>query len=521
MNNLVYLIVHTSNLLGIFNDPFEFDGDYGPEVNPVRQKVFELVVSQESLARNLPDSQILTLTKEESSNSQEIKEFRKTLVDQAIDKDRNHGPTLAELVTPELMREIVKKQKTLQSSGFTEDDLDAMLHFVTRFGNQKVFRFLKNPPSKLVALDKILKDQAARQGRDFDLPILGSVKALKGRNTFELNKELFDSLFTEETFLLTKPQEELKKTIIHAKHVEDFLGDQASPDDLQVFCSRAGQTFFYWLYQAMNLHLVSQDQNLIEKINEVKRIFTETIGNLEVRAPAFIDKLTAANSGVLFTQECDGFIRQALVQEGRFYPIEKQNPHDGCFVFLRSDLWKPNYEVILIENYPDIQEGRINAVLAEHQTTGEKFLLASCHGHSTNSADGRLQISQIKEKFDQLSQTNSGLQLIIGIDANTKTEEDVQLLREHLDALGLMATESGPTTIKRRMATVQNTKAGKFSIDEEDYLIVLKPGNGGRYALSQPTISFKEEKPDLNCLLPNADHPFDHFPVGAGLLPLN
>ena len=55
------------------------------------------------------------------------------------------------------------------------------------------------------------------------------------------------------------------------------------------------------------------------------------------------------------------------------------------------------------------------------------------------------------EKFKQLLEEpeNEGLQLVIGIDANTKSEEDVEDLREHLDDLGLTATSVGPTTIKK------------------------------------------------------------------------
>ena len=46
MSLLIPIVIHTANILGIFTDPFEFEGDYGPEVNPIRQQVFELVVSR-------------------------------------------------------------------------------------------------------------------------------------------------------------------------------------------------------------------------------------------------------------------------------------------------------------------------------------------------------------------------------------------------------------------------------------------------------------------------------------------
>lgn len=78
-----------------------------------------------------------------------------------------------------------------------------------------------------------------------------------------------------------------------------------------------------------------------------------------------------------------------------------------------------------------------------------------------------------------------------------KFEEDVELLRDHLQSLGLAATSVSPTTIKKRMVTAQHLKAGRFAVDEEDYVIVLKPENDGLYQMINPTVGLREEKPDL------------------------
>ncbi len=104
---------------------------------------------------------------------------------------------------------------------------------------------------------------------------------------------------------------------------------------------------------------------------------------------------------------------------------------------------------------------------------------------------------------------------MIGIDANTKSDEDFALLHEHLQSLGIVSTSVGPTTIKKRMVTAQHSKAGRFAVDEKDYLIVLKPENGGLYQMANPTVGFLEEKPDTTIALPNMDNPSDHYPVGV------
>lgn len=487
MSLLFQIIVHTANVLGSFNDPFEFAGDYGSEVNPTREKVFEQIVAREALYPNET---------------------------WAVEADKQHGPTLSALVTPELIQELQNKQKELQHLGFTENDLNALLAFVNRFEQQKVFHFFRNNPHDLLSLDKILRDKASREGKSFDLPILSSTQVLEGENAYQLKKRLLDRLFMEEVLLATKPEHVLKTALeeLDADYLSRFLGEGAENDELQIFCRPAGQVFIYWLYQSLNLHLVSEDVGMIEEVNKVKNIFAATLGDPQVRAEVFKTKLIEANSSVVFTQESDTFVPKALTENGLFCSVDRQNPLDGTFIFLREDIWKSDYEVIALEDYEGYKKGRINVILATHKESGKKFLLASGHGNSTRPEDGRLQISLVKNKFDELSQLpeNEGLQLLIGIDANTKSEEDVNDLRVHLDALGLQGTSVGPTTIKQRMVTAQHTKAGRSASDEEDYIITLKSGT-----LDDLTVGFNRESPDPSIVLPNIDNLSDHYPVGA------
>lgn len=479
MNIFLVIIVQTANLLGIFNDPFEFAGDYGPTVNPIRDKVFEQVVAKEAL---IPSGDLL---------------------------DRKWGPTLEELVSSEMLYQLELKQKELESVGFKVQDVQQMHDFIHRHGKQKIFYFFRHAPPVLLSLDKILKDTAAREGKTLDLPILSSTAPLKGQNSEELKHALLNALFTKKTLSLTKEEEIVKKGI------QEW--DEGGLKDLDGFASPAGQVFFYWMYQALNLHLIAEDPEMIPEVNQVKEHFVHTIGNLQVRAATFKKKLLEANSQVLFTQESDALTVQELTKEGLFLPLEKQNPKDGTLVLLRSDAWEQDYEVIPVENYPGYYDGRINIVLARHKETELSFILASLHGHSTRAEDGRLQIALVVEKFREFLSKDPHLQLVMGIDANTKTAEDVRLLREHLESLGLTATDVGPTTVKQRMVTVQHKKAGKVAIDEEDYLITLKPTSGGLFIFTHPTVGFKEEKADVTKSLPHQENPSDHYPIGATL----
>lgn len=470
------MIAITANVLGSFNDPFEFEGDYGPEVNPVRRKVFELVVSNEVFYKNYPDAQIQNLL----VDGADIKAFRQTLLAAATRDECTHGPTLAEVA---------------ESMG------GEFQGFIDKYADKKIFRLMRNEPAGFLSFDKILRDKAAHSGAPFDLPILSSTTPLKPGS----KKELMEKLFTEENLKLAKPQAALLPSLDEYR-LSDYFGPDAETDDLRIFTTPAGQLFFYWLYQALNLHLVS---NLMEEVNKVKEVFAKTLGDPKVRAEAFKEKLIKAECGVVFTQESDAFVPRALAD--RFHPVEKQNPQDGTFIFLRKDLWEPDYEVIKLNGYEGFEKGRINIILAKAKQNGEKFLLASAHGNSTKPEDGRLQINLAFQKYQELSHTTP-LQLLIGIDANTKTKNDVKTLRDQLEFLGLTATSVGPTTVKQRMVTVQHTKAGRFAVDEEDYLITLKSN-----AFASQTVGFSEIKPETDKPLPHIGNLSDHYPVGATL----
>lgn len=520
MNIFLGIVIHTANILGIFVDPFEFEGDYGTEVNPIRQQVFERVVSKEAQVKYLSDTEVLVAMPD---SSKDIEANRKKLLQNAIEKDKVYGPTLSQLIPLALLEEVAKKHQELQGAGCEAEDFERLRSFVERYGDQKVFHFLRHNPSELLKLDKILRDKAAREGKNFDLPILGSTEELKGKNRLELKKNLLDAVFTEEILKEAQKKEKVEKALekLDENFLKKFLGEEAKTEDLAAFSTPFGQAFFFWMYHSLNLHLVAVDEAMIEKINQVKDIFAHTLGNAEARAEAFKDKVLKAGTAVVFTQESDARISKALTEEGYFLSVESQNPLDGSFVFLKGDCWEPDYEVIDISSYSGFEGGKMNVILATQKITGQKFLLASCHGNSTDAEDGRLQISLVVDKFKQLSKEHKDLQLVIGTDANTKSEKDVEDFKNHLDTLGLVSTSVGPTTIKKRMVTVQHGKAGRPAIDEEDYLITLKKEDGGRFTLTHPTVGFKEESPDITQSLPNKENPSDHYPVGALLTPVD
>ncbi len=522
MNSMVFFVVFTLNVLGCFNDPFEFDGNYGDEINRIREYVFEQVVSKEALTRNLNDLQVSQRMTCKNPSNEEIRQYHQKLIQEAAQEDFHRGPSLNELIPSSLIEHLFQKQQELLEDGFSDGDFIDILYFITRYRNQKVFSFFRHNPSDLLGLDKVLRDKATREKRNFELPILSSTEMLQGETAFELKARLLESLFTKEVLKAVKSKDKLKNALekLDPSFLKQYLGEDADNADLAIFTTPAGQVFFYWLYQSLNLHLICQNEAMISQINKAKKMFENTLGNPTRRAQIFRDRLVAADASIVFTQESDAIIPHLFSKNGFFHPVDAQNPADGTFVFLREDVWVPAYQIIAIDDYEGYEAGRLSVIVATRKDGGEKFLLASSHGNSTRADDGRLQITKIVEKFHQLSKLpeNKGLQLVIGIDANTKSAQDVKLLQDLLQSLGLIATSAGPTTIKKRMVTTQHSKAGRFALDEEDYVIVLKPEKGGLYQMTGTTVGFQEEKQDPTSTLPNMDNPSDHYPVGTSLL---
>ncbi len=512
VSQLPFYALLTANILGAFNDPFEFQGDYDPSIDTYRKEIFELVVSKEALAKNLSADEIRFYLQNPEATAQEITTYQNNLIQEASLQEAQKGPTLGQLVPEALLQELKQNQSLY---GLTDKELDQFGAFITKFHEKNAFQFLRNSPKELLSLDKTLRDLAAQQGKNFTLPILSSTEPLTSKNIDELQHNLLRQLFSQKAQEASLPEETMQRSLsqLDPAYLQTFLGTSAQNRDLNGFTSAKGQVLFYWLYQSLNLYLVAQDAQMVDQVNKVKAVFAKTLGDPVARAALFTQKVERGNFGVVFTQESDLTTQKSL--EEHFLPVTSQNPQDGTFVFLKKGVWNGDYEVLNIDNYPKFHLGKINAVIATSTQTGEQFLLASCHGNSTQPEDGRLQISLIKERFEEEVKKHPGLQLMIGIDANTKSEQEVQDLKELLQSLNLTATSVGPTTIKKRMVTVQHSKVGRAATDEEDFLITLMPSSGGKYQFTHPTVGFTETKPDLRISLPNRENPSDHYAIGA------
>ncbi len=509
--------VYTENYGGICNDPFEFEGDYNAldatcKLNCIREKVFHLLVAQEQYTKELSDTEISLL--KATDNKSQIDSYRRTMLLLAQRHDQQK-PTLQDVIDSDLLDYLHR----IQQEHFTDAgaDYQKIKAFITKHSRQACFKFLRSSIANLFTnIEKNLK-----MFTFFDLPIVGSTTSLQeGTTSYQLKKDLFNKLLLPSHLPFTKKESVLKNMLYRMPLTDLLLLDsEAKLEELEPFCTSFGQLVAYAIYQSLNLHLIAQDNKLISEVNRVKEIFAETIGNAQDKALQLKNDLLRSNTSLFFTQEADALLMKAL--ETDFHPIDKQNKSDGTLIFLKKDVWEKEYELINIEAYSHREKGTLNLIIATHQETKEQFLLATGHGSSNDAEDGRDQISLIVEKYheNRCRQGYEKLRLLIGIDANTKKKQDVEALKALLEEKGLETGSLGPTTIKKRMATVQHHKAGKRVADEEDFLIYLKATTDHHHPLVQDLhLGFDNKPLDILPLLPNAAHRSDHLPLGATII---
>lgn len=521
------IVAVTQNVLGIFNDPFEFAGDYGNVSNETRSNVFDLLISHQAPLRHASETDInrYLLDNDITFQQDDLLETRKEMcLAHAFKKDQAHGPTFGEFITEAMKASLLQKAEALGKIGEAQN----ILAFVDRHANTRPFALFRNNPPALLSLDKSLRDAAAAKGEPFNLPIIQSMGQLT-----DSPQPLIDQLFTSEVLELTKKDEAISKTYASLSSpyaLSNYLPD-ADDNDLALFKTQFGQLTYFWMYQQFNCHLVSA-AGLLDATNALKEEFSQELGSSKARANELRHQLDAIDADVLFTQEADQATVEALTsdyQEDGFHRID-QNPNghdqwkgDGTYVFLRSRAWavKKVYSADEIKSsYPLHEErlGRINAVVAQHLKTGKCFFLASAHSKDGKSAaDSLNQIKAIQDLYQRAvsDAPDSGMQLLIGMDANTKKRQEVAAFRARLNELNLVATNQGATTVKQRMVTTQDGKACQKVSDEEDFLILNSSGDlESKLEFTQVQVGLEREKEEGETL-PNITHRSDHYGVKA------
>ncbi len=503
MNQIICFLVITFNVLSNFVNPFEFDGSYDSKIDPIRKEIFHTLMLEERLVKNLTEEEL----EREKPKDIEANIWKKQLIASAKQRDKQKGLTLSELIPLELYHCLERKYQELELS---EKNWRLFDRFYKKYSSKKIFSFWKHSPKGFLSIEKKLSDLSS-------LPIVGSEALLPEKSFEELAIDLMERIFTQERLQSKIYRNDLSKqlTSYPLEDLKDYLGNESSPSDLEPFFSPEGQLLYYWIYESLHLYLVSEKQ-LIHDINLVKQHFQKSLADPDIRIEKIKEDLLNKHPSLLFLQECDPRLLEELTGDGFFLTVGEQNVADGTVVLLEKDHWEKEYSLVPIHEYRRSKEGKMNLIIARQKRSHIPFLLASCHGASLDPSDGREQISIIMKKYETLQKKEPNLQLLIGIDANTKSQEEVDSFYNHLESLGLVCTKVGATTIKRRMVTTEQEKAAVYIEDQEEYLITLGENRDRIAMLSKPFLRFDSKEEGL---LPNPSNLSDHYPVGAYIIP--
>lgn len=364
-----------------------------------------------------------------------------------------------------------------------QDHINKFVNYTEKIGGNKlkVINFFNTMEYNLVATDyiKTKKIVLDKYINDFNLPILGSIIKLKHNRN--LQSELIDNLFDYNLLLHIR-------TILKQKNQPEFFIEHI---------------ILYWIYQSIYLEEIKIN-NLYQDVNITKTWFKNNLGNQEYRSNSISSEIIYNNCNVLFTQEAHPLLQKKLC-DFKFLPILKQNGIDGTLVFLDSDIWYSNYQIIKIPKY--VNNGKINAIIAKLKNTNEQFMLCSCHGKSTDYKDAINQIQDIQKIWSTFYKNTT--KLVIGIDANTKHVNEIYEFCDVIESLNLKVQNNIniPTTIKKRILTAQHEKLNHEYQICEDYIITSKLQE---YKNQNVYVGFNSK---INDIIPNKLNLSDHYPV--------
>jgi hypothetical protein len=496
------LKVFTLNFLGIWSDPFEFKGKYGKDIiDNTKKEVNDVLIGKAPAGK-------------------------KGITDADIQSDLNYGPTLTELMPPQLWQHIAA---LAQKNGLDMQRIGSAQQFITKYGPAKLFYYFRNCHEALLGLDLKLREKAQNSGATFDFPIVSSPAEID-ENIDNALTNLADRLFTQEARdcavgfekenvkwadNLPKARDKIRNNYQYAQEAfRRCAGTIPGTDRTDVtnfLASKEGELVFYFLYQAMNLRLIHSVPGLPKRVNQAKAEFTTSSGDIMKRAEFFANKYAEENAGIVCVQECNAHLINAMRDRGFVsteYVRNKSGGYEkrssvGAVIFLNAKIFKRDYQDISYSAKD--KQHKSTAIVAELLHSSKKVFINSFHGSSSTSSEAT---TWIREAHDQYKKSSADIFVSAG-DTNANDQAEINAVYTLADQLKCVGTNLGNTTAKEREITPQ-PKVGILNKSQKDIIIT-------NAKIEKQTLDFKEHQMEEGRCLPDGESRSDHLTGGAVL----
>lgn len=507
------LNVMTFNYGGAINDPWEWDADFGEFITDVKNDVNEAVIGK-ATGKKKPSAE-------------------------EVDFDLKHGPTLNQVMHPNLWKAI---RKLAVSNGFDMVNVDNVKGFIDKYGEAKFFYYMRNCHESFLELDKQLRIAAAKTKEGFGLGILSSAAPIPDTNPWKATLGLAKQLMNKETLKLAKGRALEQKKLdedkpdVVAKIKKNYQDAHnafqkccakianSNSNDLTVFMNPEGEALFYILYQAWNYHMLAKKDGLIERVNQAKQEFaTEILGR---KAEVCARKFEKAKADIVTVQECTAEFAQAMKEHGfesTYYEIKdgeivkdakgkpKARSEVGSVVFWNRNTFKRKFELIPYAESDD--KHKATGVILKERESGRYVGVKGIHGSANDVTVAMQQFEDGTDDFTEYAKKYPGLIKIIAGDLNPKSIAETEQILTKVDAKGWHATNVVVSTRKKRKVTPQHTKVDEEVEELKDFIMTPK-GVQIRYQ----TVGWKRYRLPGTEKLPNKNIRSDHAPVGAEIV---
>lgn len=528
----------------------EFFGDYGPELNNLRYRIWGATVPNRVLA-NLPDEELTAILRV-MYPSREVQpaDFRTS----ARQLDLTKGSTLEEVTcttsnVPQtgeqksedpvfdliaIAREI-KRTKNLPDSVISNADIADFEKLIKELGHNKILALTESLGKKakdgiqafmklelsLMQLNLEHKMPAMHMtGTDLDEDT-GSYGPKKQIVEFMFGAEVLEAMSVKENAARFS-EESILRALENEINVSCWTKQDRitplKPADLACLTTPGCLRLFMATLLCAKMHDACKVATPTE-LNAGRRDYLRMIGTDEEIADTLANRLKQQGAGLIGLQECNPAVLSSLKQQGYFNTRHElpEKEQVGTTICASRELF---HEAVVEHKHTYLDDKGRGGKLKLMTLLGKEIIgnialfVANLHGDAAKSGDDVEKLDALKKlkeahrvwKHVQITNAKP-LNFVAMGDFNVKSDAEMEAVLNWANENGVQLTYVDKSTLKLRVFTFMTLKAGEWKLGNCDIvatsltdLVALETLLGGKRETS-------------NEYQPNRGHPFDHKDV--------